>query len=121
MYVPISKNKLISLAIGSFFGLLMSLLTKKMFWDLKQKSQWSLYYKSAFSQKDLPDTDGPDEIVVFHKENESVHKDMDLVARKLAERVRVLCWIMTQPDNHKSKVNFCTNVFCLEVLLGITF
>ena len=112
MNLPISKNKLIFLVFGSIFGLLMSMLTKKMFLDM---FQWSLYYKSerdipmlsynhAFSHKDLQDTEGPDEIVVFHKKNESVHKDMNLVARKLAEKVRVLCWIMTQPDNHKSKV-----------------
>ena len=47
---------------------------------------------------------GPEEIVIFHSSNESIHKDEDIVARDLAQKVKVLCWIMTQPDNHKGKV-----------------
>ena len=47
---------------------------------------------------------GPEEIVIFHSSNESIHKDEDIVARELAQKVKVLCWIMTQPDNHKGKV-----------------
>ena len=52
---------------------------------------------------------GPNEIVVFHNTKESVfHKDEDGIARELAEKVKVLCWVMTQPDNHKSKVQIET-------------
>ena len=29
--------------------------------------------------------------------------DEDLVAKELAEKIRVLCWIMTAPDNHEKK------------------
>ena len=48
---------------------------------------------------------GPNEIVVFHNTKESVyHKDEDGITRDLAEKVKVLCWVMTQPGSHKSKV-----------------
>lgn len=38
-----------------------------------------------------------------HGNDEDFHKDEDIVARKMAEKVRVLCWIMTSPSNHEKK------------------
>nr|CAD7443996.1 unnamed protein product [Timema bartmani] len=38
-----------------------------------------------------------------HSSDEEFHKDEDLVAREMAQKVRVLCWIMTNPKNHKKK------------------
>ena len=58
----------------------------------------------AHSHEDLEDAEGPEDIVIFHNENETVHRNEDNVARELAQKVKILCWIMTQPDNHKSKV-----------------
>ena len=113
MNVIISKTTVLAFIIGIIFGLSVSLLTIDMFLQVPNyKSQWSLFCKRerrtqshAHSHMDLQDVDSPEEILVFHKKNESVHKDEELVARKLSEKVRVLCWIMTQPDNHKSKVS----------------
>ena len=118
MQVPITKNIVISLVIGFIFGLSVSLFTisktqylpnysKNILRSLQ--SQWSQYYTQpphghAHSHEDLEDDEGPPDIVMFHNGNESVHKDEDLVARQLAEKVKVLCWVMTQPKNHKSKV-----------------
>ena len=113
MYVPITKNIMISWVFGSIFGVSVSLLLIHM--NQNYKSQLSLFYKSergppsafqghAHSHKDLENVEGPDEVVEFHNGNTSVHKDEDLVAREMAEKVRVLCWVMTQPKNHKSKV-----------------
>ena len=113
MYVPITKNIMISWVFGSIFGVSVSLLLIHM--NQNYKSQWSLFYKSergppsvfqghAHSHKDLENAKGPDEIVEFHNGNKSVHKDEDVVAREMAKKVRVLCWVMTQPMNHKSKV-----------------
>ena len=116
MHVPITKNMVISWVFGTIFGLSVSLLTIDMMQNMPQyKSRWSIldisergpaqtYHGHAHNHKDLENATGPDEIVVFHKNNESVHKDEDEVARKIAEKVRVLCWVMTQPLNHKSKV-----------------
>ena len=42
--------------------------------------------------------------VVLHSKDEEAHKDEDEVAGELSEKVRVLCWIMTAPKNHESRV-----------------
>ncbi|KAG8336081.1 hypothetical protein J6590_053304 [Homalodisca vitripennis] len=41
--------------------------------------------------------------VALHSPHEDFHKDEDLVAKRLAQEVRVLCWIMTSPANHQTK------------------
>ena len=44
---------------------------------------------------------GPERKVVLQSKEEETHtKEED----KLAEKVRVLCWVMTGPDNHRAKV-----------------
>ena len=120
MQVPISKNIVIALVIGFIFGLSVSLFTISKTQYLPSysrnilrslQSQWSQYSNSdqahlshAHSHEELEDAEGPEEILVFHNTNSSVHREEDGLARQLAERVRVLCWVMTQPKNHKSKV-----------------
>ncbi|KAK0073596.1 hypothetical protein PV325_005336 [Microctonus aethiopoides] len=54
------------------------------------------YYESVY-QID------PDIEVKFHDNNEEYHKDKDKVAKEMAKKIRVLCWIMTGPANHKKK------------------
>ena len=56
----------------------------------------------------LEDLEGPKEKVVFH-DDEHVHEGEDVEARQLAEHVRVLCWIMTGPENHRKKVRIPTS------------
>ena len=122
MQVPISMNIKIALVIGFILGLSVSLFTftisKTQYLPSYSRnilrslqSQWSQYSNSdpghlshAHSHEELEDAEGPEEILVFHNTNSSVHREEDEVARQLAERVRVLCWVMTQPKNHKSKV-----------------
>ena len=62
------------------------------------------YDEHPHTHEDLEDAEGPEEVVVFHSINETVHKDEDKIARVLSDNVKVLCWIMTQPKNHKTKV-----------------
>ena len=59
----------------------------------------------AHSHEELEQEAGPEQELVFHAANQSVHRDEDTVAKQLAEKVKVLCWVMTQPRNHKSKVS----------------
>ena len=47
---------------------------------------------------------GPVREVVFHSKKEEAHKGEDKLAVELAEKVKVLCWVMTGPDNHQAKV-----------------
>ena len=119
MRVPISKDIVITFAIGCIFGLSVSLFTINMTQYLPNynrnilrllQSQWFHYkirpsHGHAHSHEDLEDAEGPNDVVMFHQMNESTHhKDEDWLARQLAEKVKVLCWVMTQPKNHKSKV-----------------
>ena len=99
MHVPITKNMIIFWFFGCVFGLSVSLILQVL-----QQQQFYKFSQHAYSHKDFENEEDPDEIVVFHK-NESAHKDDDLVARKMAENIRVLCWVMTQPANHKKKVH----------------
>ena len=77
------------------------------------QSQWKMIYNRSpdhsdpHSHEDIDDVDPMDEIVVFHNTSDSVHKDEDILAKELSDKVKVLCWIMTQPPNHAKKV--CTN------------
>lgn len=39
----------------------------------------------------------------MHGSDEDTHKGSDIEAQKLAQEVKVLCWIMTSPKNHQKK------------------
>ena len=77
----LSRNIVISLVTGSILGFSVSLFTLHMMsdTDLGLWSQRSQYFNK----------------------NDSLHRDE---ARDLTRKVSVLCWIMTQPENHKIKV-----------------
>ncbi|XP_037809526.1 glycoprotein-N-acetylgalactosamine 3-beta-galactosyltransferase 1-like [Lucilia sericata] len=52
-----------------------------------------------YASHDLNYASGPELDVGFHQHNQ----ENSSVAEKLYSEVRVLCWIMTNPENHKSK------------------
>ena len=80
MHVMLSRNIVISLLTGSILGFLVSLFTLHMMGD-----------RNFGLQSSSPNIN---KITSVHREE----------ARDLARKVRVLCWIMTQPENHKTKV-----------------
>ena len=42
---------------------------------------------------------------MFHtKEEEEAHKGKNYLITELAEKGKVLCWVMTGPHNHQDKV-----------------
>ena len=77
----LSRNIVISLVTGSILGFSVALLALHMMSDTGLGLR---YQRSQY----------------FHK-NDSFHRDE---ARDLTRKVSVLCWIMTQPENHKIKV-----------------
>ena len=124
--------------IGFIFGLSISLLavrtdnflprySEDLMRDLQ--SQWHSYYNGssdnngrengvrvagdvhdAHDHSELEDAAGPVTEVVFHSQDEEAHRGEDKVAASLAEEVKVLCWIMTGPLNHDSKVRVYISV-----------
>ena len=54
---------------------------------------------------ELEGVSGPVREVVFHNKEEEAHQGEDNLAAELAEKVKVLCWVMTGPKNHQAKVN----------------
>lgn len=55
------------------------------------------------SHSDIENAVGPDQPISFHDGDEDFHRGEDYLAKELAKKVRVLCWIMTGPQNHESK------------------
>lgn len=105
----VGKNFILTLCIGIIFGFTFASI---------------LHISSSYNIKDIilfPEREEPvrrdahhhshmEQMIVDlqstvnqHSHNEEYHRDEDLVAAEMAEKVRVLCWVMTSPDNHKKK------------------
>ena len=80
------------------FGLLTLLLRTENF---KPHSSQEHQNPQNHSTSELEGVSGPDREVVFHSKEEETHREGKA---KLAEKVRVLCWVMTGPVNHRAKV-----------------
>uniref|UniRef100_V5I8Y7 N-acetylgalactosaminide beta-1,3-galactosyltransferase n=1 Tax=Anoplophora glabripennis TaxID=217634 RepID=V5I8Y7_ANOGL len=62
------------------------------------------HHHDAHDEEEMEDAAGPDEEVGFHDENDTFHKMTDRsLADELSRKVRVLCWVMTGPQNHEKK------------------
>lgn len=62
------------------------------------------HHHDPHSGNDLGDAEGPDREVGEHSELDQAHAfENASLAHRLYDEVRVLCWIMTNPDNHKKK------------------
>ncbi|XP_059084614.1 glycoprotein-N-acetylgalactosamine 3-beta-galactosyltransferase 1-like isoform X2 [Tigriopus californicus] len=112
MTVPsrVSKHFVVTLSMGIVFGFSFAYMVLNMspynninpdsnyLVDLTQSLTSS--GKGSHSQELLP-MDGPDEPMVF--QDQWSHTDDDLKAKEMAKQIRVLCWVMTGPDNHQTK------------------
>ena len=61
---------------------------------------------------------GPEREVVLNSREEKAHQSEDKLAAELAEKVKVLCWVMTGPTNHQAKVR---KVSCFQSLVWCVF
>ena len=52
---------------------------------------------------DLEGAKGPEQAVNFNDSSLHTHVGESAVADQLFKKIRVLCWIMTGPQNHKTK------------------
>lgn len=57
----------------------------------------------AHTHEELQHEKGPTSEVSIHAGDEDSHKGEDAVAKELYGQIRVLCWIMTGPQNHETK------------------
>ncbi|KAJ8721862.1 hypothetical protein PYW08_004264 [Mythimna loreyi] len=84
------------IGISAGFSFAYILLTSTGF---SRDTAWHNYRKSARDFKKHPIA-----AVGEHSPDEPAHRDEDRsVADELYKKVRVLCWVMTQPKNHESK------------------
>ncbi|XP_057380449.1 glycoprotein-N-acetylgalactosamine 3-beta-galactosyltransferase 1-like [Daphnia carinata] len=60
-------------------------------------------HRDAHNEEDMEIVDGPVRDFGVHDKHEDSHAGEDELARELREKVRVLCWVMTGPDNHEKK------------------
>lgn len=64
-------------------------------------------HRDAHTGSDLTDEAGPEVEVRFHGEHDEAHAlENKTLSEKLYKEVRVLCWVMTNPANHKKKGNY---------------
>ena len=72
--------------------------------ETEQREEVHDVHGDPHDHSDLEGVSGPEREVVFHSKEEEAHQGEDKLAAELAEKVKVLCWVMTGPSNHQAKV-----------------
>lgn len=104
----VGRTFVLTLAIGILFGFSFAYIllatSRVAVGELSLFPVRPMYSHDPHHHSVLDNVQGPD-IGSFgvHSQEEAFHKDEDKVARKLAQKVRVLCWVMTSPKNHNLK------------------
>ncbi|GAB6033393.1 hypothetical protein CHUAL_013156 [Chamberlinius hualienensis] len=113
----LGRTFILTLAVGITFGFSFAYVVLNMTsWDRPMGSVFpyratdeipvnmvELSHGHAHNHEEMVRMAGPDVPVSFHDQNEEFHQDEDILARELARKVRVLCWVMTGPNNHQTK------------------
>ncbi|XP_031829277.1 glycoprotein-N-acetylgalactosamine 3-beta-galactosyltransferase 1 [Nomia melanderi] len=101
------KHFVATLVAGVIFGFLSACFliatTRNVPYVFNWFSGRSTHSRDPHHYSELELEVGPETEVKFHGEDEDFHRGEDKVAQDLAKKVRVLCWIMTGPNNHQSK------------------
>ncbi|XP_012255832.2 glycoprotein-N-acetylgalactosamine 3-beta-galactosyltransferase 1 isoform X1 [Athalia rosae] len=102
------RRFVLTLAAGMVCGFLSACLLLAAANDAPRMFNWitgssTLSSRDPHHYSDLETEAGPDTEVKFHGDDEDFHRGEDKVAKELAKKVRVLCWVMTGPKNHQTK------------------
>ncbi|XP_064456424.1 glycoprotein-N-acetylgalactosamine 3-beta-galactosyltransferase 1-like [Ornithodoros turicata] len=103
-----SRQFLIALYAGITFGvgfvcLRWGALDEPGFWTSDTPRLRQLFYGEG-PRVDSDNETGPHKPLAFHEPDEKLHhEDDDRVAQILKKRVRLLCWVMTNPANHATR------------------
>lgn len=86
-------------ALGFFLAILMQ-FSPSSSW----KSEFTPAHGDPHVGNDLHDAVGPEADVGFHEIHDDTHKyENNSIAQQLYKEVKILCWVMTSPSNHKKK------------------
>ncbi|XP_050544355.1 glycoprotein-N-acetylgalactosamine 3-beta-galactosyltransferase 1-like isoform X2 [Daktulosphaira vitifoliae] len=107
----ISKNSLLTFLIGVVFGLFFAYtvisVSECHFKDIAifpSKYSYKIYRDPhSHGHNDDGETIDDNIEIKSHGENETLHFQEDTVAQELKKKMRVLCWIMTNPNTHMKK------------------
>lgn len=97
-------NLVFGILIGfSMAGLFIS-NPAKSYWPYSSEEHRKADLRDPHTGGDLADAEGPSQDVGTHSSHEGVHAlENNTLAEQLYNEVKVLCWVMTNPDNHEKK------------------
>jgi hypothetical protein len=81
----------------------ISLRLQSLFFFYYRPPPYNDHYRAPRDHDDLEHVEGPQKDVDFHSPEEWTHKGEATLAEDMAKKVRVVCWIMTMPENHQKK------------------
>ncbi|XP_069676451.1 glycoprotein-N-acetylgalactosamine 3-beta-galactosyltransferase 1-like isoform X3 [Periplaneta americana] len=105
---PMGRSFILTLAIGITFGFSFAYILLSTTRSLEDFSFFPARsapnYMDRHHHSDKEYNQGPDiSEMGGHGRDEQHHRGEDIEAQKLAKKVRVLCWVMTNPKNHEKK------------------
>lgn len=87
--------------LGFFLAILMQFSPSSLTFN---SNNYAPKHGDPHDGHDLHDAFGPETDVEFHSKNDNTHVyENSSMAHQLYKEIRVLCWIMTSPANHKKK------------------
>ncbi|EEB13783.1 core 1 UDP-galactose:N-acetylgalactosamine-alpha-r beta 1,3- galactosyltransferase, putative [Pediculus humanus corporis] len=106
--VSIKRSSVFTLLTGVIFGFSFAYI---LFYTSNNYITWTLpveNFKSYLQQIPLSRDDGSSNDVVA---NHVGHETENYLAKQLSEKVKLLCWIMTQPASHEKKAKHVKNTW----------